>query len=382
MAGIPKNMNIGIDIRPLMTAPRTGVGEYTYELLDAIFKIDRHNRYFLLYNSWNDVSENIPKWEYENVKILAKRMPNKLYNGSMRLFGRPRLDAISTGLDIFFAPNLNFISLSSRTKFILTVHDLSFHFFPEFSTGKQFWWHKIVAPQKQCERANLILAPSENTGRDIVDYYGISPEKIKVIYPGIKPINNEQLAIAGGEVKKKYDLPDEYILFLGTVEPRKNIIGLIEAFELFSLSAAQNYALVIAGAPGWKNAEIFTRAKNSKVADKIKFVGFIEAKDKPALYAAAQMFVYPSFYEGFGFPVLEAMLAGTPVITSNRSSLPEVAGSAACLIDPVRPEQIALAMSELATKPNLRNWHIEKGRAQTKKFTWEKAAKEWLEIIK
>lgn len=392
-------MNIGIDIRPLMTAPRTGVGEYTYELLNAIFNLDKNNQYFLFYNSSRDVSADIPKWDCPNVKIIGSHTPNKFFNTSLGLFGRPKLDKICGNyLDAWFAPNLNFTALSPKIKFILTVHDISFELFPEFSTGKQYFWHKAVRPKKQCRRADLILTPSKNTKRDIVNYYNIAPEKIKVIYPGIKmchceakgrsnPTDNKEIAAsvpAGlsrndniNNIKQKYNLPDDYILFLGAIEPRKNIIGLIEAFE----KSNTNATLIIAGAPGWKNKKIFERAKNSKYNERIKFLGFVADDDKPALYAGAKIFVYPSFYEGFGFPILEAMQTGTPVIASNRSSLPEIGGSAVYLIDPNRPKQIAFAINELMNNQKLREWHIEKGRQQAQKFNWENSAKEWLETI-
>lgn len=370
-------MTIGIDIRPLMTTPRTGVGEYTFELLDAIFKIDRSNQYILFYNSWDDVSANIPKWDYENVRFAGKHYSNKLYNGAMLMFGRPRLDRVCK-CDIFFSPNLNFTALSPKVKSVLTVHDLSFKFFPEFSTAKQYWWHRAVSPEKQCRRATLIFTPSENTKRDIVDYYDIAPEKIKVIYPGVKAINNEQLTMSKEAIKKKYNLPEKYILFLGTIEPRKNIVGLIEAFEILNSKFQIPNSLVIAGAPGWKNSDVYNKAKTSIKSNRIKFINFVPPEDKPALYRSAELFVYPSLYEGFGFPVLEAMAEGTPVITSNRSSLPEIAGPAAYLIDPARPEQMALAMNELLTQPKLRQWHIQKGLEQVKKYSWEKSAREWL----
>lgn len=368
-------MNIGVDIRPLMTAPRTGVGEYTYELLDAILKIDRENQYFLFFNSWSDVSKNIPAWEYGNIKFVAKHFPNKLLNGAMRLLGFPRLDSVCGKVDVFFSPNLNFTAVSRNTKFILTVHDLSYKFFPEFSTAKQFWWHKAVAPKKQCRRADLILTPSENTKRDIVNFYKINPEKIKVIYPGAV---NCLAAESKEEIRKKYSLPDKYILFLGTIEPRKNIIGLIESFE----QTKGDLFLVIAGAPGWKNKEILERAKRSEASARIKFLGFVPAKDKPALYAGARAFIYPSIYEGFGFPVLEAMGAGVPVITSNRSSIPEITGTTAYLIDPTRPDQLTRAMDELTHDEILSQWHSVRGREQAKKFYWQKAANEWLNCVR
>ena len=371
-------MNIGIDIRPLMTAPRTGVGEYAFGLLDAIFNIDRENQYFLFYNSSRDVSANIPKWDFPNVKIIGSHIPNKFFNSSLALFGRPRLDREcgAQKIDVWFSPNLNFTALTDGVKYILTIHDLSFDFFPEFSTCKQYFWHKAVRPKPQCQRANLIITPSENTRRDIIDYYKISPEKIIVIYPGV---HTPKIHV---DIKNKYNLPDKYILFLGTIEPRKNIIGLIEAFENLRAKYPIMAHLVIAGASGWKNKEIFARAKASNVADKIHFINFVAPEDKAALYACAEIFVYPSFYEGFGFPILEAMAAGTPVISSNRSSLPEIAGSAAYLIDPARPEQLTLAMNELINKPSLRAWHVQKGLEQAKKYSWEKAAREWLNTLK
>jgi len=412
-------MNIGIDLRPLMTAPRTGVGEYAFELLNAIFEIDRDNQYFLFYNSFSDVSANIPKWEKENIRYVASGWPNKLFNASLKIFHRPRLDKMSAcqchstaprrgpfgkggnpdvasqinipgspirsgmtneygNADVWFSPNLNFIALAKKTKFILTVHDLSFEFFPEFFTRRQRLWHKIINPKKQCQRADLILTPSENTKRDIVDYYKISPEKIKVIYPGLSPLLTKEGAGGGLPIKQKYNLPDRYILFLGAIEPRKNIIGLIEAFEKLS---APPFALVLAGPDGWQSDEIHARAKKSPMAEKIKFIGYVAPEDKPALYANAELFVYPSFYEGFGFPVLEAMACGCPVIASNRSSIPEITADAAWLIDPRRPGQIAEAMREMTTNENIKNWHIKKGKDRAALFSWDKAAREWMDAI-
>ncbi|MFA5128145.1 MAG: glycosyltransferase family 1 protein [Patescibacteria group bacterium] len=393
-------MNIGIDIRPLMTAPRTGVGEYTYELLNAIFNLDKNNQYFLFYNSSRDVSANIPKWDFPNVKIIDSHIPNKFFNFGLGVFKYPKLDKVfPEKIDLWFSPNLNFTALSREIKYILTIHDISFDLFPKFSTRKQFFWHKAIRPKNQCERANVIITPSENTKRDIVNYYKISPEKIKVIYPGVGICHPREGGDPGRcdwipdqvgndtpkrntDIKQKYNLPEKFILFLGTIEPRKNIIGLIEAFETYRAKNQSVEHLVIAGAPGWKNEEIYARAKNSNLADKIHFINFVAPEDKDALYASADLFVYPSLYEGFGFPVLEAMSLGTPVITSNRSSLPEVTGSAAYLIDPTRPEQLALAMNELLNNKNLRDWHIQKGLEQVKKYSWDKAGREWLNILK
>lgn len=376
-------MNIGIDIRPMMSLPRTGIGEYTLELLDAIFKIDNKNQYFLYYNSQSNISFSLPKWKYKNVKIIHTKYPNKFLNRSMKFFGIPKIDKIIAKkakiqkLDIFFAPNIGFIKLSSTPKNILTIHDLSFEFFKEFFNIKRYFWHKELSPKKQCRLADIILTPSQNTKQDLINYYKISPTKINVIYPGLFKCQSINTTLSNPHNNIKLLLPKKFILFLGTIEPRKNIIGLIEAFEKIN----SNHSLVIAGATGWKNKKIYKRILNSPKKGKIQLLGFVASENKKFLYKSADLFVYPSFYEGFGFPVLEAMSVGTPVITSNLSSLPEISSSAAYLIDPTRPMQITLAINELLSNQELRNWHIQKGFKQVEKFSWQRSATEWLRLI-
>lgn len=378
-------MRIGIDIRSLMSPSRTGVGEYTFALLDALFALDKNNLYFLFYNSGKDVSAFIPRWQQENVRYVTGRWPNKLFNGAIKIFNRPKIK----GMDVFFSPNLNFTALNKQTKHILTIHDLSFAIYPEFFSTKQRLWHKLVNPKKQCRRADVIITPSENTRRDVVDYYGVSPDKIKVIYPGLsagsivpagamEPNCKPAPQSAFGGTMEPANHP--YILFLGTIEPRKNIIGLMEAFEKARPRLPADYSLVIAGAKGWNDKPIFTKAKQSDAREKIKFIGYVAPEDKPALYAACSAFVYPSFYEGFGFPALEAMAVGAPVITSNRSSLPEITEGAAYLVNPNNIDDIAKGLVSVLTDEKLKNLLKEKGKAQAAKFTWQKAAAEFLNI--
>ncbi len=391
-------LKIGIDIRCLMSPNRTGVAEYTYELLNAIFKIDKptpgrgeQNQYYLFYNSYKDVTEHVPLWpQQSNIHYVATKWPNKLLNIAIKFLGWPKLDKLISRnghLDYFFSPNFNFTALSKNIKQILTAHDLSFKFYPQFFSIKQRLWHWAINPKKQCRRANKIIAQSENTKRDIVDYYQILPEKIKVIYPGISchaefiSASPEIPKQVRDDIQKKYNLPNHFILFLGTVEPRKNIVGLIEAFELAFSSLPVPYSLVIAGAQGWNNKEIYKRVSASPLRDKIKFTGYVNADDKPGLYSLAELFVYPSFYEGFGFPVLEAMACGAPVITSNRSSLPEITNQAAYLINPNRPAEIADAMIKLIKDEKLKEHFKTLGLEQAKKFSWESAAKEWLDLL-
>jgi glycosyltransferase involved in cell wall biosynthesis len=385
-------MNIGVDIRSLMSPIRTGVGEYAYELIGAILKIDkpapgrsRQNQYFLFYNSYNDVAEHTPLWpQQNNIHYVAAKWPNKLFNASIKMFGWPKLNKLISRngkLDYFFSPNFNFTALSKNVKRILTVHDLSFKFYPQFFSAKQRLWHWAINPKKQCGQADIIMTLSENTKRDLVDYYQIPPEKISVVGGSVSTVFNRPI-IDKEKIKQKYNLPDKFILFLGTVEPRKNIIGLIEAFELAHSSLHSNCSLVIAGnGQGW-NKKIYEKALASPLLNKIEFIGYVEAEDKPALYSMSELFVYPSFYEGFGFPVLEAMASGTPVITSDRSSLPEIAENAAWLINPNRPAEIADAIIKILTNTNLKEHFKKLGPEQAKKFSWETAAKEFLTLFK
>jgi glycosyltransferase involved in cell wall biosynthesis len=378
-------MNIGVDIRSLMTPYRTGVGEYTFELLNTVFTLDQKNQYFLFYNSYTDVAEFIPKWQQKNVHFIQTRYPNKLFNASLVLFKRPRLDQLNIKIlqyynikyfDVWFSPNLNFTALSKRTKFVLTIHDLSFEYFPDCFSFKQRWWHKLVRPKKQCERADLILTPSENTKRDIVEKYQIAPEKVKVVYPGLSPINysNEK---EENIFKQKYHLPDKYILFLGTIEPRKNLTAVVAAYQRSNLYD-QGYRLIIAGAKGFGSDEILNKIE--QVAG-VRYLGYVDPADKFYLYKFSILFVCPSLYEGFGFPLLEAMSAGVPVIASNRSSLPEVAADATYLVNPHDINEIANGMKEILFDERLKNLLVERGKRRVEEFKWEKAGGEFVDAV-
>ena len=395
-------MRIGVDIRSLMDPIRTGVGEYTHELLNALFKIDKNNQYFLFYNSfkirntkgyentkYEKMSDCVRLWNQENVHYAGTRYPNKLFNASQVLFKWPKLDKIVCGkrrgergkrlIDIWFSPNLNFASVSSKTKHLLTIHDLSFEILPECFSAKRRLWHKIINPRKQCERADLILTPSENTARDVAEIYCIDDNKIRVLYPGL--CSNFQKLETGNwklEVKKKYNLPEKFILFLGTIEPRKNIEAIMEAFEKSCL-IINHYSLIIAGAKGWKSEPIMAKINTTPG---VEYLGYVDEKDKRMLYGLADLFIYPSLYEGFGFPVLEAMASGIPVVTSNRSSLPEVAGDAAHLVNPYNVNEMARAMGQLLEDNKLRELFIKRGRNKAKEFRWDKTAQEFLALLR
>ncbi|MBU0596790.1 glycosyltransferase family 4 protein [Patescibacteria group bacterium] len=379
-------MNIAVDTRVLMNPTRTGVGEYTYELLNALFKIDKQNQYYLFYNSSKDVSKNVQLWDQENVHYVSTRWPNKIFNLFQKFFKYPKLDSlVKQDLDAWFSPNLNFTVISKKTKYILTIHDLSFEILPECFSLKRRMWHKIINPKKQCERADLILTPSENTKRDVVELYDVEESKVSFVRPGLcSNFGKLETLQFGGQagnwkrqVKQKYNLPDKFILFLGTIEPRKNIEGIIEAFEKAN-SINNHYSLIIAGAKGWKYDIIMDKIEKTPG---VRYLGFLDESEKQALYELASLFVYPSLYEGFGFPVLEAMACGTPVLTSNRTSLPEVAGNKAFLVNPHNTSEIASGMEMLLNGDSIYNKITEEAKKHAERFSWDETAREFLNLI-
>ena len=384
-------MIIGIDIRMLARGTRSGIEEYTINLLSNMISLNNNIEYKLFYNGYKKIKLEYDLLKLPNVQLKEFKIPNRLLDTSFQFLNYPKIDKMLEKIDVFFSPHIFSSSVSKKCKTITTFHDLSFESYPEFySTGKNYW-HFSMNPKKQARKADKIIAVSRSTKDDLVKIYGIEPEKIKVIYSGIRlesGISNLESEVL--KVKKRYNLPEKYILYLGTLEPRKNIIGLIKAFEILNkcsinppnpLLQRGNLKLVIAGSKGWLYEDIFKAVKNSPVKDDIIFTGFIDDKDKPVLYSLADLFVYPSFYEGFGFPPLEAMAAGTPVITSNFSSLPEAVGDAAIMINPYNLDELAKAMEIVLSDEKLRNILIERGYERVKNFSWEKCAKETLEFI-
>lgn len=251
---------------------------------------------------------------------------------------------------------------------VTTVHDLAFYHFPETV-------HKRVlrTQRRRLDRAvkfgSHFIADSENTKSDLVKIYGLAPERIDVVYPGIGEEFEPQKKNKVEHVKTKYHLPDQYLLTLGTREPRKNLPRLIEAVQSLRDKDKSIPPLVIAGRYGW--------GKDSPASPGVTLTGYVEDGDLPALYSGASAFVYPSLYEGFGFPVLEAMACGTPVVTSNISSLPELVGNSAVLVDPFDVSSIAKGIAQaLASSRSL----TKKGPSQAAKFTWGHAARQTIAV--
>src|SRR4030042_6657479 len=345
-------MTIGIDIRVLTRGTRTGVEEYTINLLSRLLRLNQNINFKLFFNAFNKTKINYDWAGLHNVKLREFRIPNRFLFISARYFNFPKIDRLLGGADIFFNPHFFSAPISKKAKKVMTFHDLSFKLHPElFSWRTRAWQRFLMNANKEARSSDKIIAVSESTKQDLVDLYKIDPEKIKVIYSGVGEefIKMSDFECRMSNIAQKYHLPKRYILYFGTIEPRKNIFGLIKAFELLKEKNKdfKNVSLVIGGGKGWLFKEIFEAAEKSKYAKQIIFTGFVSPEDKTYLYNLAELFVYPSFFEGFGFPPLEAMACGVPTITSNTSSLPEIAGEAAIMIDPYDIEELAWAMAKI-----------------------------------
>ena len=379
-------MKIGIDIRTLMDKSYSGISVYTSNLLQEILYLDHENEYILFYNSFSDISSRLPDFKQANVKIVRTRYPNKIFNYLLqKTLHYPKIDKLLGGVDVFFSPHINFTVLSKDTKRILTIHDLSFLRYKEFFSCRKNIWHRAINLKRLVKESNIVVAISENTKRDVRDLLSFSSSRIETIYSGFssnyRKIDGNDQNLLG--VREKYTLPEKYILYLGTIEPRKNVQGIIQAYNIFRDNNQElgDIKLVLAGGLGWKHKSIIEEYEKSKYGKDIRFLGYIKESDKVYLYNLALVFLFPSFYEGFGFPPLEAMACGLPVITSISSSLPEVVGDSALLVDPYKTNEIAKCLETILTNDSLRDSLITRGYQRASNFSWTKTAKRYLELF-
>lgn len=373
-------MKVGIDIRPLVEETLTGIGQATQALLSEIIK-DNSIEWYLYYNHGKKQTEpDIVKKlaMYPNVHIVATRYPNKIFNlalasGIITLDSVIRRKAHIPFLDWIFLPNLGFATVSKHTRMMLAVHDLSFKRFPDFFSGKRLWWHRILRPKKLITRANIIIVPSKNTRKDLRKIYQTDLSKVHVVPHGRVELNSVREKKSDSSIQ----IPDNFFLALSTIEPRKNFEGLVRAYKESGLFS-RGIELVIVGARGWRDRAVL---KSFKHTPGIRYLGFVSPEDKKVLLSHARALVYPSFYEGFGLPVLEAFCYGIPVITSDRSSLPDLCDGAAYLVRPHMVSDMVNALRDIACNEKLREWYSKKGRERAEFFSWEKAGNRVLELL-
>jgi len=367
--------NIAVDIRSLQVNQLTGVGIYTREAVLALLKNDHKNKYRLFYSGFKPINLDFLKAldEFSNFSLIRIPWPNKILNLCLWIFNFPKFD-LFVKADLFWFPNFNFWSLSKKTPYILTVHDLAFIRYPQFYSKKMRFWHKALWPKAKLRKAQKIIAVSENTKKDIVELAGIAPEKIEVIYSGVEIMPAKEASL----IKEKYGLPDKFLLYLGTIEPRKNIISIISAFEKL---INNDYSLIIAGGRGWLYKKIEKRISTSTKKDKIKLINYIAPEDQPIIYSLAKSLLWPSFYEGFGFPPLEAQQQNCNVITSANSSLPEVVKNSALLIDPYNTEELTQCLAQLINNDKLKQNLNLKAEKNFKNYTWTNTAEKMIRLL-
>lgn len=384
-------MTICIDIRNLAQKNHSGVGKYTTNLLENLFKFDTTNEYKLFYNS---KKFHLIKKYYKNVTYYNFHKSNRLLNLTMFLFNFPKIDKLVGSCDVFFAPNINFFAFSKdkKIKKIITIHDISFLHFKDFYSKKSILWHKIINVKKIVKKFDHIITVSENTKQDIIKYFNIQEDKVTAIHLGGND-NNSQFhnsTISQFEEKIKSDIREEilniknpYLLNINTIEPRKNIEGIINSFiELKEEQKINNIDLIIAGGRGWNSSSILKMLKNNKYKENIKTFDYINEEEKDYLYKHAKIFIFPSFYEGFGIPIIEAQNNGIPIISSSNSSLSEIVGTSGLLVNPNNINEIKFAIEQLANDGILYNRYKELSAENAKKFTWERCAMKTLLTIR
>lgn len=370
-------MRIGIDIRALMEGKTTGVQVYITNLLRHLFQLDRENQYLLFANSFQDVTGRIKRFSAPNVCYRIFRFPNKLFNLSEKVLRRPRADLMLGGLDLFFSPHWRAVSLSASVPLVVTFHDLSYEVYPEFFTLRQRLWHKFMGYRDAARRADTVVAVSQSTRDDLINFYQVSAEKIRVIYPGVAPAPSNLSAAESGALLPA-GFPKSYFLYFGTFEPRKNLSAVLGAYEEYCAKSRVKLPLVLAGSSGWKSKPVIPR----HLADLVFIKNNVSDALKAALYANAFALLFLSFYEGFGFPVLEAASLGVPVLASFGSSLTEIAGDFAILVNPFRPAHVAAAMLDLESDRNFYLHLQESSRKAAGAFRWDNAAREMLQLFR
>ncbi len=367
-------MIIGIDASRAVTRQRTGTEAYAYFLIRALIPLatERGHRLRLYFNQ-PPPPDLFPESDcVEQVVIPFPRLWTHV-RLAWELHRRPP--------DIFFTP-AHVIPFTYRGPSAATVHDLGYHHFPQAHPRRQLAYLRW-STRHNGRIARHIFADSQATKDDLVQWDGIDPAKISVVYPGIDPeLGEVSDADAITAVLRKYNITPPYFLFLSTLQPRKNLIRLIRAYA----ASGVDYQLVLAGKKGWLAQPILDEVHHSSFTIhhspfNIVLPGFINDADKAALLSGATALLYPSLYEGFGFPVLEAQACGTAVLTAATSSLPEVAGDAALLVDPLDTKAITKGIQRLAADPLLRHELELKGFENVKRFTWEETAVRVLDTI-
>jgi glycosyltransferase involved in cell wall biosynthesis len=359
-----------------------GIGNYVRNLVDALLAQDSKNQYTLLTSGRPTRERPFPK--AENVRARSIIIPDRYLNILWYRWRLPLHATFFTGqVDIYHGPDFVLPPINGKVCKIVTVHDLAFIEHPEYALPQMVAFLNKVVPEA-VGAADVVAAVSQATRQTLIEHLKTPPEKITIIPNGVRPhfrrITDPILLAA---TRHKFGLKHPLVLGVGTLEPRKNHSGLIKAFHKAQSAAGKQQRpamLALAGGPGWLYEETQQLIAKLKLEKKVRFLGRVSELELITLYSMADVFAFPSFFEGFGLPPLEAMACGTPVITSNSSSLPEVVGDAALLIDPHNASELAQAMIRLLEDERLREELRQKGYARAQLFTWPKSASKMLSV--
>lgn len=366
-------MRIGIDlhmVNDFMQGSRT----YTYNLTRLLLESDSKNEYFLYFP---ESSQSLPDvFAGPNVHLRSIWPKSRIIRLPLSFPVKLAMDKIDVFHCQYMAPPL------MATPYVVTLHDIIHESHPQYYPKLLRYFMSLFYPYC-ARRADHVFTVSEYSRMEIIRRYRVSEEKISVTYNGVsdefQTLDDREKIQA---VCRKYGIWHKYLLFVGRLEPRKNIAGLIRAYHLLRQKQPVEHQLVIAGMKDFMYESLFTLVGQLGLSEHVVFTGRVEQEDLPLLYNGADIFVYPTFAEGFGIPPLEAMACGVPVIASNATSLPEVVGDAGILVDPHRDEALAQAMETLLNHAGLRAELREKGLKQAKKFTWRNASEHVLDIYR
>ncbi len=375
-------MRISIETQAIVKN-RSGIGWYAYNLINEMLKIAKNDE--IIGSVFDFLGRNNSKEKLEEVGFseieVSKWIPYRVY--------KLLWDIIPFSYDNFFSKNdiyhfFNY-TVPPRVKgnIITNVYDMVYKLYPEtMNITNSYILNREM--DKTIKRADRIVTISESAKRDIIEHLDIPEEKIRIIYPGINHGLYSNIDSIDSETKRqikgKYNLPDKYILYLGTIEPRKNIAKIFEAYSQLNKDIKKEHKLVIAGGKGWKCDDILNIPKKLGFSEDIIFTGYVNEEDKPIIYSMAEVFIFPSLYEGFGMPVLEAMAAGIPVITSNCSSLPEAGGDAAIYVNPKDSSSITQNIEKIILEDDFKKEKINLGQQHIKNFNWKKSAEKMMNI--
>ena len=363
---------------------RSGVGQVAKRLTEAYHK-QYPDQQIRLFGFKFFIRKFIPPITPDNsLKFrLIRWIPGRIYTGLFKKGMPMPMDLLigASPKDVIIFPNFVRWPLAYNKRSMTFVHDLSFVLYGQYSSPpNRDYMLKYVPPS--INKSQHILTVSESSKKDIAKHYNVPADRISVIYASVDPIFYRREQKEVDAIRKKFNLPEKYILFVSSLEPRKNLAGLLDAYEQLSPKLRDEYSLVLAGGKGWLNEEIHAKA-DKLVAKGMKIVrtGYVADEDLPAIFSGATVFAFPSFYEGFGIPPLEAMACGVPVITANNSSLPEVVGDAAELVNAEETSTLVKALTKVLKDKNLQIEMVKKGYRQASKFTPERSAQQLHEAI-